>query len=59
MPGLTVSGHAWGGRSGDRFIVYNTEKPSQVYEMHLVHMYKATLRGPAGGENVFLKIDRD
>ena len=39
MPGLTVSGHAWGGRSGDRFIVYNTEKPSQVCEMHLVYSY--------------------
>ena len=29
MPGLTVSAHAWGDCSGERFVVYNTEKRSQ------------------------------
>ena len=31
--------------------VYNTEKRSQMCEIHL---YEAALRGPAGGECVFL-----
>ena len=51
MPGLTVSAHVWGDYSGERFVVYNTEKRSQMYEIHL---YEAALRGPAGGECVFL-----
>ena len=42
MPGLTVSAHAWRDRSGDRFFVYN------------IILYEAALRGPAGGECVFL-----
>ena len=33
------------------FFVYNTEKRSQMCEIHL---YEAALRGPAGGECVFL-----
>ena len=51
MPGLTVSAHAWGDCSGERFVVYNTEKRSQMCEIHL---YEAALRGPASGECVFL-----
>ena len=50
MPGLTVSAHAWCNCSGERFVVYNTEKRSQMCEIHL---YEAALRGPAGGECVF------
>ena len=33
------------------FVVYNTEKWSQICEIHL---HEAALRGPAGGECVFL-----
>ena len=33
------------------FVVYNTEKRSQMCEIHL---YEAALRGPAGGECLFL-----
>ena len=36
MPGLTVSTHAWVDCSGERFVVYNTKKPSQVCEIHFV-----------------------
>ena len=32
MPGLTVSAHAWGDYSGERFVVYNTEKRRQMCE---------------------------
>ena len=35
MPILTVSAHAWGDCSGERFVVYNTEKRSQMCEIHL------------------------
>ena len=35
MPILTVSAHARGDCSGERFVVYNTEKRSQMCEIHL------------------------
>ena len=34
MPVLTVSAHAWGDCSGERFVVYSTEKRSQMCEIH-------------------------
>ena len=34
-----------------RDLLFNTEKRSQMCEIHL---YEAALRGPAGGECVFL-----
>ena len=36
LPGLTLSAHAWHDRSGDRFVVYNTEKPSQMCEIYFL-----------------------
>ena len=36
---------------GERFVVYNLEKRSQMCEIHL---YEAALRGSAGGECIFL-----
>ena len=48
---IKISYFAWGDCSGERFVVYNTEKRSQMCEAHL---HEAALRGPAGGECVFL-----
>ena len=53
MPGLTVSAHAWGDYSGERFVVFNTEKRSQMCEIHL---YEAALVAQQVGNAYFYRL---